>query len=199
MAPPHSPRASHAPTNDDGAERYRDEADDVENGAAAAAAGHHDDEYHDDEPVPARGDPPFLRLEDEEYESVSSPARSPGRPTALDLLPHRLRRAWSATARWVKGPQPPRPWKIAPFCEPWQTLPVRMVDRFFPKRRHKAALLAAFYAAWLLTFSLMLKKSAFATEVAGFGAPMNVGCLSRFWCVFRLGSNADANGQKGSA
>jgi hypothetical protein len=178
---------------------YRDEADDGgENGGTAAARDYHDDEYHDDEPVTAPGGvPPFLRLEDEEYESVSSPARSPGLSGTLDLLPHRLRRVWSATARWVRGPQPPRPWRITPYFERWQTLPVRTLDRFFPKRSHKAALLAGFYAAWLLTFSLLLKKSAFAVDVEGYGAPVTVGCLARFWSVFKLvGRVADANGSR---
>jgi hypothetical protein len=165
MAPPHPPPASYAPADDDGAERYHDETD----------AEYHGDEYHDDEPVTTRTSPPFLRLEDEESESVSPLARSPSR------LPNRLRRAWNATARWVKGPQPPRPWRITPIFEEWQTLPVQTLDRFFPKRRHKATLLVGFYAAWLLTFSLMLKRSAFATEVEGFGSPVNVGCLARFW------------------
>jgi hypothetical protein len=176
MAPPRSPPAA-----------YRDEADDGgENGGVTAVAEYDDDEYHDDEPVTSssgNGGPPFLRLEDEAYESVSSPARSPGLSGTLDLLPPRLRRAWSAIARWVRGPQPPRPWKITPYCERWQTLPGRTLDQFFPKQRHKAALLAGFYAAWLLTFSLLLKKSAFATEVEGYGAPVNVGCLARFWSV----------------
>jgi hypothetical protein len=171
MTPPRSPPAN-----------YRDDVnDDGENGDVAAEQYHDDGEYHDDEPVTSRGGPPFLRLEDEEYESVSSPARSPGLSGTLDLLPTRLRRAWSATARWVRGPQPPRPWRITPYAERWQTLPVRALDRFFPKRKHRAALLIGFYAAWLLTFSLLLKKSAFAEEMEGYGAPVNIGCLARFW------------------
>ena len=66
-----------------------------------------------------------------------------------------------------------------------QTAPIRLLDTLCPKPIHKFWLLIAFYIAWLLVFSLMLWKSAFAADVPGFGAPVNIGCGARFWSAPR--------------
>lgn len=96
-------------------------------------------------------------------------------------VPPWLLRAWASTKIWVKGPQPPRPWKIQPFLPKVQTAPLRLLDAFFPKRQHKVGLLIAFYATWILCFSLVLHKSAFSADVPGYGAPVRIGCTQRFW------------------
>jgi hypothetical protein len=101
----------------------------------------------------------------------------------LRYLPPRIRRAWKATVKWSKGPQPPRPWKITPYFEDFQTAHLRMLEHFFPKRVYKMWLLIGFYFLWLLVFSLVLWKSAFASDVKGFGKPSNIGCQARFWYV----------------
>jgi hypothetical protein len=96
-------------------------------------------------------------------------------------IPPAFVRRWEATKIWVKGPQPPRPWHITPFAENIQLWPIRMRDRYLPKRIHKIGGLLFVYALWLLTFSLVLRQSAFTTEIPGYGAPVNIGCLARFW------------------
>ncbi|KAL9063279.1 MAG: hypothetical protein Q9157_008322 [Trypethelium eluteriae] len=96
-------------------------------------------------------------------------------------IPVPLRRASKATVKWVKGPQPPYIYTIEPIFPAIQTTPIHLVDRFLPKRRHKAAALLFFYFSWLLIFSLVLRKSAFATEIEGFGVPVTISCAARYW------------------
>ncbi|KAF3009470.1 hypothetical protein E8E13_002592 [Curvularia kusanoi] len=96
-------------------------------------------------------------------------------------VPPRMQRAWKSVKTWAKGPQPPRPWKIQPFLPKIQTAPIRILEAFFPKRKQKVALLIAFYAAWILSFSLVLHKSAFSADVPGYGPPVRIGCTQRLW------------------
>ncbi|KAJ4346783.1 uncharacterized protein N0V89_010715 [Didymosphaeria variabile] len=105
---------------------------------------------------------------------------------ASKYIPPRLQRAWKATKTWVKGPQPPRPWSIQPLFPTVQRAPINLLDRYFPKRKHKVVLLILFYLAWFLSFSLVLKRSAFAADIPGHGSPVNIRCTDRLW--------SDANG-----
>lgn len=107
---------------------------------------------------------------------------SPQRPySARKYIPPRLQQTWDSVVTWVKGPQPPRPWKIHVFFPKIQTAPVHFVNNYFPKRKHKIALLVSFYFFWLLSFTLVLHRSAFAADVPGYGAPVRIGCTDRFW------------------
>ena len=100
---------------------------------------------------------------------------------ANKYIPPRIRRAWTSIKIWVKGPQPPRPWRIRPLLPGLQRAPLRLLHRYCPKRRHKITLLVTFYAAWLLSFSLVLHRSAFSADIPGYGAPVNVRCTERLW------------------
>ncbi|KAF1363589.1 LCCL domain-containing protein, partial [Lizonia empirigonia] len=100
---------------------------------------------------------------------------------ATKHVPPRLQLAWRQVKTWVKGPQPPRPWKIHPLSPKIQTAPLRFIDTFFPKKKHKVALLVVFYAAWISGFALVLHKSAFSADVPGYGSPVRIGCTQRFW------------------
>jgi hypothetical protein len=100
---------------------------------------------------------------------------------ANKYIPPRLKRAWRATVIWVKGPQPPRPWKIKPFFPQIQTAPIQFLNNYFPKKSHKVILLLFFYFCWLLSFALVLHRSSFAADVPGFGPPINIRCTDTFW------------------
>ena len=102
-------------------------------------------------------------------------------PQAPKQVPKSVQRVINSVATWIKGPQPPRPYKIRPFFPAVQNAPVRLLDRYLPKRRQKIWLLVAFYVVWLLSFSLVLRRSAFSTEIAGYGSPVRVSCSSRVW------------------
>jgi hypothetical protein len=103
----------------------------------------------------------------------------------IRFVPPRLRKAWKATVQWSQGPQPPRPWKITPILEEYQTAHLRLLDKLMPAKSQKIWLLLAFYFLWLLVFSLVLWKSAFSSEIKGYGKPQNIGCQARFWYVTR--------------
>ena len=162
------------------------------------------DRQHDDPPSPYHDSPEqtplssqetvdgdqdalsFLRIDGEDYEGVDeyfSPPWHLKQSWLARNLPARLTRAWRATVRWTKGPQPPRPWKITPFFEDVQTYPIWIRDQFLPKKIHKIAALAFLYFCWLLTFTLVLKKSAFAADIEGYGSPNTISCYGKFWYV----------------
>ncbi|KAF2021133.1 hypothetical protein BU24DRAFT_15461 [Aaosphaeria arxii CBS 175.79] len=112
---------------------------------------------------------------DEEYYQQQEPYY------ARKYIPPRLLRAWRAVVVWTKGPQPPRPWKIRPFLPRIQYAPIQFLQNYFPKRKHKVILLIFFYFCWLLSFGLVLHRSAFAADVPGYGSPVRLRCNDRFW------------------
>ncbi|ORY19291.1 hypothetical protein BCR34DRAFT_582454 [Clohesyomyces aquaticus] len=112
---------------------------------------------------------------DEEYYTPQEPYY------VKKYIPPRLQRAWKATKIWVKGPQPPRPWKIRPFFPSIQYAPIQFLHNYFPKRKHKVLLLIFFYICWLLSFGLVLHRSAFAADIPGYGSPVRITCTDRFW------------------
>jgi hypothetical protein len=100
---------------------------------------------------------------------------------ASKYIPPRLLHTWRNIVIWVKGPQPPRPWKINPYFPKIQTAPIRFIDNYFPKRKHKILLLVSFYFCWVLSFVLVLQRSAFAADIPGYGSPVRIRCTDRFW------------------
>ncbi|KAK4964908.1 hypothetical protein LTR66_012201 [Elasticomyces elasticus] len=144
------------------------------------------EEYHDDD-VPADGpaafnrhDSPIATRPDDFEESRASKDVS-WTSRVSDRIPHRLKRISRAVVNWVKGPDPPRPYRIQPWFPSVQHAPLMLLDRYAPKRMQKFGLLVAVCALWLLSFSLILHQSAFASEVEGYGAPVRLGCGSRYW------------------
>jgi hypothetical protein len=146
--------------------------------------------YHDDENASSEEDTvaadegaAFLRPTDDELSSDD----------ASDIPPDRLKHHWARfihprirkaaiwVARWTKGPNPPRIYKITPVFPVIQEAPIKLLDRYLPKRKHKIILLLAFYFVWFLTFALVLKQSAFSADVPGWGSPVRLGCGSTYW------------------
>ena len=158
-------------------------------------------EYHDDEESGLREIPP---LTDDESETEpqdgnlqvrsrsgsDAPERSLPLPVWLresannfrfKWVPLPLRKAGRATVTFVKGPIPPRKLKIEPLFPKLQQAPLRLLDRYVPKRRHRISLLILFYAVWFLTWSLMLKHHSTSGFIEGYGRPLNLWCGSSFW------------------
>lgn len=96
-------------------------------------------------------------------------------------VPYQLRHLGRAVAAWTKGPEPPQIQRIAPIF-PWiQEAPVRTIAKYFPRAVHKAGLLTLFLFCWLLTFSLVLHRSASAGNVKGYGKPQPIWCGASYW------------------
>ncbi len=98
-------------------------------------------------------------------------------------VPLPLRKAGRATAGWIKGPKPPRELRIKPLFPQIQEAPLRFMDRYMPKQRHRICLLVASYAVWLLIWSLMLKHNSTSAYIEGYGKPSNIWCGASFWLV----------------
>ncbi|TVY84055.1 Uncharacterized protein LSUE1_G002689 [Lachnellula suecica] len=109
----------------------------------------------------------------------------------LKWVPVPVRRVSKAAARWAKGPDPPHIHTITPLFPFIQEYPLRLMDHFFPKRRQRIFILIALYFIWILTFSLVMRESTFATEVEGWGAPGNIGCTNTYWVA---GNQCGING-----
>lgn len=96
-------------------------------------------------------------------------------------VPWPLRLAGWVVIRWIKGPIPPRDLLFRPLFPSIQERPVRYLERFFPKRRHKIALLLFLYSAWFLAWSLVLLHSSSAGHIEGIGKPNPISCAASFW------------------
>ena len=98
-----------------------------------------------------------------------------------DRLPKPVKNTWAAIVNWVKGPDPPRIYRIQPFFPKVQRAPIVLLDRYAPSRVRKFWLLVAAIASWLLVFSLILYKSSFAAQIPGHGTPIRLSCAARYW------------------
>lgn len=92
-----------------------------------------------------------------------------------------FRKAGRAIVRWVKGPVPPRVLLLKPFFPLIQELPARCLERFFPKRRHKVALLLLLYVSWFVPWFTVLFHSRASGYIAGYGRPQTVSCSASYW------------------
>lgn len=158
------------------------------------------DEVHD----PYR-DIPSLTDDETDVESqdrnlhIRSPSETSDRASAIPVwmresaktfkykwVPLPMRKAGRATAKWIKGPVPPIELHVKPFFPTIQEAPIKLMDRYVPKKRHRAALLVLFYACWFLTWSLMLRHNSTSGYIKGYGKPANLWCGATFWCAFSL-------------
>lgn len=106
------------------------------------------------------------------------------RPSGIsskDWIPQPIKRAGKAVAVWVEGPQPPRELNIEPYFPQIQHAPIKLLDRYVPKRKHRACLLVAFFATWFTIWSILLKLHAGTGEIKGYGKPRNIWCGATFW------------------
>ncbi len=105
-------------------------------------------------------------------------------------VPLPLRKAGRATAKWITGPTPPRVLRIKPLYTQIQEAPIRWMDKYLPKQRHRIFLLIALYAVWFLIWSLMLKHNSTSAYIEGYGKPSNIWCGASFWFVLPVGYGA---------
>lgn len=96
-------------------------------------------------------------------------------------IPSPVRKAGGVIATWVKGPVPPRVLKIEPIYPKIQQAPIRLLDRYAPKRKQRIFLLMALYVCWFLTWGLMLKHHSTSGYIKGYGKPTNLWCGASFW------------------
>ena len=123
-----------------------------------------------------------------------SPNATDGLPTPVWLressksfhwkwVPLPFRTAARFLAAWTKGPDPPGIQRIRPFLPAIQEAPAKFIDKHLPRNSHKAALLGFLYFGWLLTFSLVLHRSASAGNIRDYGRPTPIWCGANLWSV----------------
>ncbi|KFA48113.1 hypothetical protein S40293_09293 [Stachybotrys chartarum IBT 40293] len=143
------------------------------------AAGHPDAPLGSDAPLQTRDDgssadttPRFMRDDDAGDSSAGKRWR---------WVPYPVRRFGRAVAAWSRGPPNPQPYRIKPFFPSVQEYPLRLMDRFLPKRRHRAWLLLLYLSVWLVVFVLVRREGTRASEIAGWGQPTSIGCGTTYW------------------
>ncbi|KAI0024565.1 hypothetical protein F4780DRAFT_607879 [Xylariomycetidae sp. FL0641] len=96
-------------------------------------------------------------------------------------VPYRVRRPGKALIHWAQGPEPPKIWTIRPLLPRVQRAPLRLLDILVPKKKYRVLLLLALCAAWILTFSLVLWHGETASDVQGWGQPVDISCGATYW------------------
>ena len=132
------------------------------------------------------------------HHSESSNEGTPGSQRSEDLeegiLDARLNSAhldrprWISVARtfyaieqWVRGPRPPRPYRITPILAQLQPMPLKTFRRYFPRRQQRFCLLGAVFLLWLIIFLGVLSRSVLGCQIPGYRTPVRLSCVSRFW------------------
>jgi hypothetical protein len=157
------------------------------------AYGPREDEHPDD---PVEETPLTTLLPRDDASDDSSPPtprfiQDQGSYKYLSWVPVPIRRVWKATTKWANGPNPPQIHTIKPVFAHIQEAPIRFLDTYIPKTRHRAALLFVFYVLWILSFSLFMQRGHAVTEIEGWGAPGEIGCGNTYWVP---GNNCGMNG-----
>ena len=116
-----------------------------------------------------------------DFDGLTRASQLPWQARLQDRIPPKAIRAWEATVKWVKGPQPPRIFHIDPVFPKIQHAPLALLDRYAPKRIHRFWLLILLYACWMFSFSMVLRSSSFAAQIPGYGSPTRLNCGTRYW------------------
>lgn len=82
---------------------------------------------------------------------------------------------------WVRGPEPPRIYKITPFFERWQTLPVRTFARL--PRWLRICIFGIACILWITIFGVVVSGYSLPSNIGGFGAPVRLACVANLWYV----------------
>jgi hypothetical protein len=111
-----------------------------------------------------------------------TPATSSKVPSFLQhLLPPRFIQNCEKYALWLRGPQPPRQFKIRPLCSRFQRVPIRLLDRWVAKNYKRFWVLFGFHVLWILLFVTTIYDSASRDGTGTNGLPVKLSCISRLW------------------
>jgi hypothetical protein len=104
---------------------------------------------------------------------------SPWRRRVYDHIPAPISRTAHRVTQWVRGPQPPKEYRIKPLFENVQTFPVRLLARL-PRLARICAFIGAFML-WIVLFGVLISSFGLPDDFAGFGAPVRLSCVARLW------------------
>lgn len=136
------------------------------------------DDAHPDAPLPD----PAARLEMADSDDTAVPSPPPGpRPKRRTWVPYTVRRLWKSAAAWARGPPSPREYTIKPLYPGVQEFPLRLVDRYLPRRRARLGALALLLAVWAVAFALVKRREVLSGDIEGWGDPQTIGCGATYW------------------
>jgi hypothetical protein len=94
-------------------------------------------------------------------------------------LPAPLLRLNHQAGLWLKGPEPPKIQRITPLLERIQTLPVRLLARL--PRWMRVCIYLTTLVVWAVLFGVIITNYSMPTNLAGFGAPVALSCVTSLW------------------
>ncbi|KAJ5794915.1 hypothetical protein N7457_001514 [Penicillium paradoxum] len=98
----------------------------------------------------------------------------------------------SGFCAWLRGPKPPHVYHINPWFPRLQAAPARLIDRKFPRRSSKIALLFGGLIFWIVVFFAWLKASVAGQDIPGYGQPVKLSCHNSLWTnATNCGLNGD--------
>ena len=125
---------------------------------------------------------PYVDLREtheEAFEETLLPLHSRHPPAMQNIFTAPIIRAFHAFGKSLR-PQPPRPHTIRPVFRQLQIAPILYLHKATSKKT-QFWLLVGFYLVWGLLFLGALSSSVFGCQVAGYGSPVRLSCVSRFW------------------
>ena len=126
------------------------------------------------------GTPNTRRSQDSTNPNSSPESRSPTVWSRISSkIPPPVARRSRVVGNWIKGPQPPRVYRMKPFFEKVQTFPIKMISRL-PKAVRFGVLLVA-VLLWAIIFGVILSNFGLPEDIGGFGAPLRLSCVTRLW------------------
>ncbi|KAK1760640.1 hypothetical protein QBC47DRAFT_367752 [Echria macrotheca] len=96
-------------------------------------------------------------------------------------VPYSVRRPLQAAANWARGPATPRAFKIEPLLPQIQHVPIVLLTKVLPNRKHRILLLFFWLAMWLVTFAVVMRQALVVTDISGWGPAIKLGCGAAFW------------------
>lgn len=126
------------------------------------------------------GTPDTRRSQDDDGGNRSPGSRSPTIWNRISSkIPPPVAKRGRAVGNWIKGPQPPRTYRMKPFFEKVQTFPIKIVSRL-PRWLRFLVLLVA-VLLWAIIFGVILSNFGLPEDIGGFGPPLRLSCVTRLW------------------
>jgi hypothetical protein len=96
-----------------------------------------------------------------------------------ERVPAPVSRCCRKIVKWTRGPEPPKIYHVVPVFERAQTLVVRLLARIPLWARLCIYILA--FVLWAVLFGVLLSKDSLPKNIAGFGAPVRLSCVTSLW------------------
>ncbi|AEO62527.1 uncharacterized protein THITE_2106787 [Thermothielavioides terrestris NRRL 8126] len=135
---------------------------------------------HPDAPI--RDAPPLVEdLEEENRPPTPRFIQDEGAWKRFKWVPYPVRRVIRSTVKWARGPPTPVRYRIEPLFPLVQHAPIVLLDKYLPRKLHRAFAVIAYFAVWLVTFALLMRDGQNAAEIPAWGTPTLIGCGSTYW------------------